>query len=141
MAKLADSTESNHRSHSTSWPVRILIVGVVVLAMVLYTWPHFAMFGCRAKQAVARSELRRIAQLQRQHHDQHHSYANTLVELGYVETDKKHRYELVITTATATMFVAEARGTTDGLVGDLWSVDERDERGEPKNLISACRLH
>jgi type IV pilus assembly protein PilA len=117
-----------------------LCANVVVVPMIgilaAIAIPNFLMFQCKYKQSEAKGNLKALAVAQESHLAERGEYARDLTAIGFQPRGNKIRYEYVIVQAGKASYVAEARGITDVVTGDLWRIDEKYI---PQNVTNACK--
>jgi type IV pilus assembly protein PilA len=114
--------------------LNVLIVPVIgILAAIAI--PNFVKFQCRSKQSEAKGNLKALSVAQESYLSEKGEYSRDPAAIGFQPMGANVRYEYVIVQAGKDSYVAEARGTRDGMAGDLWRIDQTRNLA---NITNAC---
>jgi type IV pilus assembly protein PilA len=94
------------------------------------------MFQCRSKQSEAKGNLKALGHGEQAYFAEKGEYSRDLATIGFQPMGAKQRYQYVVMKADKDSFVAEARGVSDGVAGDVWTIDKTLE---PQNVTNICR--
>lgn len=111
-----------------------LVMGPLTMAV---AWPNYMRFGCRAKAAEARANLKALHASQMSHRLDSNTYSTDLAAIKFTTSDNVVvRYDYRVIEASADRFVAEAVAKDATLKDDRWTIDEA---GEPRHVVDGCR--
>lgn len=111
-----------------------LVMGPLTLAIAI---PNYVRFGCRAKGAEARVNLKSLQASQMRHRMEKATFATDLATIGFsTGGDGVVRYDYRVLEANADKFVAEAVAKEPMLKDDRWTIDQD---GEPVHVLDGCR--
>lgn len=113
----------------------IALLLVLTCACVLIALPDSMTLNCRAMQSEATHGLLRLRTVEESFRAEHDRYGVNAAELGFDVADARGYAFLVQPNGDASRpgFTAFAVGVGP-MAGDLWSVDERGELKNPRNL-------
>jgi Tfp pilus assembly protein PilE len=113
----------------------VLVVPMIgILAAIAI--PNFVQFQCRSKQSEAKMNLKSLSIAQESFRAERNEYARDLPSAGFQPMGVNVRYEYVMVQSGKDHYVAEARGKRDGVVGDVWRVDQTKN---PVNVANVCK--
>lgn len=111
-----------------------LVMGPITLGIAV---PNFVRFGCRAKGAEAKVNLKSLQASEMRHRMEKGTFATDLAAIGFSTSGSAVvRYEYRVLEADAEEFLAEATAKDPTLKDDRWTIDQD---GEPKHVVDGCR--
>ena len=111
------------------WKAAIILSLLALLIM--WAFPNFKQFQCRAKQSEARMGLEQLA-------DAEHFYRNEYQRYEFQASFQKKYYRFSTQSISEKTFELRATGLAKTQVEkDVWSIDEK---GELKHVYDGCTL-
>ncbi len=111
-----------------------LVMGPITLGIAI---PNFVRFGCRAKGAEAKVNLKSLQASEMRHRMEKGAFANDLAAIGFSTGGSAIvRYEYRVLEAGADKFLAEAVAKEPTLKDDRWTIAQD---GEPIHVVDGCR--
>lgn len=105
------------------------IIFALLALLIVWAFPSFKQFQCRAKQSEARMGLEQLADAEHFYRNEHQHYET------YTSFEKKY-YRFSTESITEKTFELRATGLPKTQVEkDIWSIDER---GELKHVHDGC---
>lgn len=124
-------------------PGKVFAIAAIVIPLVMgpltiaVAWPNYLRFGCRAKTAEARANLKALHASQMSHRLDSNSYSTDLAAIEFTPSDNVVvRYDYRVIEASADKFVAEAVAKDPTIKDDRWTIDQE---GEPEHVVDGCR--
>lgn len=114
-----------------SGAVMLPVTGIAAAVVI----PSFMKFGCRAKQAEAKTQLKTAFVGQESYRAEYDTCVDDLSKLEYFPTPPNPRYRFQVLSASDTAFVIEAKATDETLNGDTWTIDQNNQL---INVVPGC---
>jgi type IV pilus assembly protein PilA len=116
--------------------IELMIVVAIIGILAAIAIPNFLRYQAKAKQSEAKTNLGGIYTSQIAYKAEYDVYQSDVLSLDWAASGST-RYGYGITTATLTVFVAEATGNIDNdTTLDVWSIDQSKQLNNSTNDVS-----